>query len=135
MITTQAQKAFDLPLAQLGVDESIKVCRENIDCPTDESVPFLAGFLLASDQSSADLSVNELVDGLYQVDVNYSSHLGSSPINKMIDKVGNLFKIGSDHFFDGECFGVESLSVSPLLVDGGWGKKSLTITFSAYTTV
>lgn len=135
MITEQAQKAFDVPLVQIGVDESIIVALENIDAPTDSSIPFLAGFLLASDQASADLSVNESVDGLYQIDVNYASHLGSASINRMIDKIGAVFKIGSNHFFGTECFGVESLSVSPLLVDNGWGKKSLTITFSAYTPV
>lgn len=135
MINEQAQKAFDGPLMQFGTDNAIEVCLENINCPTDTSIPFLAGFLLDSGQTSADLSVNELVDTLYQIDVSYASHLGSAPINKELDKLGLIFSIGSSQSFGGECFVISELSVSGLRIDRGWATKSLTITASGYTPI
>ena len=133
MINEEAQKAFDVPLVDYGIANSIEVCLENIGCPTSTNTPFLAGFLLDLDQSSADLSVNESIETLYQIDVSYASHLGSSPINKELDKLADIFSIGSTHSFNGECFTVDSLSASGIRVGRGWGTKSLTLTVSGYT--
>lgn len=133
MIIEDAQKAFDVPLVQFGVDNSIVVSLENIDAPTDTSIPFLSGFMLDVDLTSADLGVNESVSYIYQIDVRYPSHAGSAPTNKMIDLLRSRFPIGSYHSWGNSCFGVDDLTVSPLPVDDGWSVKSISLTISGFT--
>lgn len=133
MIIEDAQKAFDSPLVQFGVDNSIIVSLENIDAPTDTSIPFLSGFMLDVDLTPADVGVNESVDFIYQIDVRYPSHVGSAPTNRMIDLLRAKFPIGSYHVWGDSCFGVDELSVSPLPVDDGWSVKSISLTVSGFT--
>ena len=135
MIFEAAQKAFDTKLYQFGIDNNIAVALENVDAPTDTSIPFVSGFMLDSTLTSSSLAVSEELSFLYQIDVRYETHLGSAPINKMIDKLRQLFYISSYHYWDNECFGVNDLSVSGLRVDAGWSVKSITLTCNSYTPV
>jgi len=132
-VISNMQKAFDKPLKQFGTDNSIIIALENIDAPTDTNTPYIAGFMLGGDINSADLSVNESLDGIYQIDVNYGSHTGSSKANTMIDKLRAKFPIGSYFYFGGDCFGVDSMTVTPLPVNNGWAQKSISLTLSAFT--
>ena len=132
-IVTNAQKSFDSALKVFGAANSIKVALENIDAPTSTDIPYLASYLLDLDLTEADLSVNERADTIYQIDVRYASHLGSSDINAMTDLLRAKFKLGSCHSWDGDCFCVDSISVSPLPVNDGWARKSISLTVSAYT--
>ena len=87
-------KVFDVALMDFGTANSIKIALENIDAPTSTSAPYLASYMLLADTLQADLGYSEERAGVYQVDINYGSTLGSAPINKMADKLNALFKAG-----------------------------------------
>ena len=133
MIFEDLQKVFDIPMSQFGQTNSIKFCRENIGCPTSTATPYLAGFLLLSPAEQADLGTTEFRQGIYQVDINYASHLGSAPLNKMADLINASFYTGQHLTRNNICVGIESVDLGPMLVDGGWARKPLSINFNAYT--
>lgn len=126
-------KVFDVALMDFGTDNSIKVALENIDAPTSTSIPYLASYMLLADTLQADLGYSEERAGIYQVDINYGSTLGSASINKMADKLNALFKAGVSFTRNAICAEVQSVSLGPLIVQNGWAKRPLSINFVAYT--
>ena len=126
-------KVFDVALMDFGTTNSIKVALENIDAPTSTSTPYLASYMLLADTLQADLGYSEERAGIYQVDINYGSMLGSAPINKMADKLNALFKAGVSFTRNDICAEVQSVSLGPLIVQNGWAKRPLSINFVAYT--
>lgn len=133
MIFEDLQKVFDVELYSFEQANSILTCFEGVGCPTDTSQPYLSGFLLLSPTEQADIGITEFRQGIYQVDINYASHLGSAPLNKMADLLNLSIYAGRHLKRNNICAGVESVDLSPLIVDGGWAKKSLSINFNAYT--
>ena len=126
-------KVFDVALMDFGIANSIKVALENIDAPTSTSTPYLASYMLLADTIQADLGYSEERAGIYQVDINYGSTLGSAEINKMADKLNALFKAGVSFTRNAICAEVQSVSLGPLIVQNGWAKRPLSINFVAYT--
>lgn len=126
-------KVFDVELMGFGTTNSIKVALESIDAPTSTSTPYLASYMLLADTLQADLGYSEERAGIYQVDINYVSTLGSAPINKMADKLNALFKAGVSFTRNDICAEVQSVSLGPLIVQNGWAKRPLSINFVAYT--
>lgn len=126
-------KVFDVELMGFGTTNSIKVALESIDAPTSTSTPYLASYMLMADTLQADLGYSEERAGIYQVDINYVSTLGSAPINKMADKLNALFKAGVSFTRNDICAEVQSVSLGPLIVQNGWAKRPLSINFVAYT--
>ena len=126
-------KVFDVALMDFGTTNSIKVALENIDAPTSTSTPYLASYMLLADTLQADLGYSEERAGIYQVDINYGSTLGSAEINKMADKLNALFKAGVSFTRNAICAEVQSVSLGPLIVQNGWAKRPLSINFVAYT--
>ena len=126
-------KAFNSPFKQFGFDNSIKTCLENIDAPTSTDTPYLASFVLTAPTEEADLSVNEFRQGIYQIDINYASQMGSAPINKMADLLNATFKTGSCYNFEDICLCVTSVDLSPLTVENGWATRSMSINWNTYT--
>ena len=126
-------KAFDIPLMAFGAANSIAVSLENIDAPTSTDKPYLASYMLLADTEQADLFWTERRDGIYQVDINYSSVIGSSAINKMADKLNAAFKAGVSLSRNDICAEVQSVSLGPLIVQNGWAKRPLSINFIAFT--
>lgn len=133
MIFEDLQKVFSVALYQFGQSNSIAVELENIGASTSTDTPFLVDFLLLAPTEQADLGINEFRQGIYQVDINYASHLGSAPLNKMADLLNSVFFAGSHITRNDICAQVESVDLGPLLVEGGWAKKPLSINFNAYT--
>lgn len=126
-------KAFDIPLMAFGAANSIAVALENIDAPTSTDKPYLASYMLLADTEQADLFWTERRDGIYQVDINYSSVIGSAAINKMADKLNAAFKAGVSLSRNDICAEVQSVSLGPLIVQNGWAKRPLSINFIAFT--
>lgn len=126
-------KTFDSQLMAFGNANSISVALENIDAPTSTSTPYLAAYVLLADTEQADLGFNEQRAGIYQVDINYASTLGSASINKMADKLNALFKAGVSFSRNAICAEVQSVSLGPLIVQNGWAKRPLSINFIAFT--
>lgn len=126
-------KVFDVALMDFGTTNSIKVALENIDAPTSTSTPYLASYMLLADTLQADLGYSEERAGIYQVDINYGSTLGSAQINKMADKLNALFKAGVSFTRNDICAEVQSVSLGPLIVQNGWAKRPLSINFIAFT--
>lgn len=126
-------KAFDIPLMTFGIANNIPVALENIDAPTSVNTPYLASYMLLSDTEQADLFWTERRDGIYQVDINYSSVIGSAAINKMADKLNAAFKAGVSLSRNDICAEVQSVSLGPLIVQNGWAKRPLSINFIAFT--
>ena len=126
-------KAFDIPLMTFGTANSIAVALENIDAPTSTEKPYLASYMLLADTEQADLFWTERRDGIYQVDINYSSVIGSAAINKMADKLNAVFKAGVSLSRNDICAEVQSVSLGPLIVQNGWAKRPLSINFTAFT--
>lgn len=133
MIFEDMQGLFDLELKNFGVLNAIDAEIENDDYKPSTGTPYLSGFLLLSPTEQADLGVTEFRQGIYQVDINYASHLGSAPLNKMADLLNQTIYAGKHLTRNNICAGVESVDLSPLIVEGGWAKKSLSINFNAYT--
>lgn len=126
-------KAFDIPLMAFGATNGIDVALENIDAPTSVNTPYLASYMLLADTEQADLFWTERRDGIYQVDINYSSVIGSAAINKMADKINAAFKAGVSLSRNDICAEVQSVSLGPLIVQNGWAKRPLSINFIAFT--
>lgn len=133
MIIESAQKAFDVALYNFAQANSIDVAIENVDYKPNTKEPFLAGFMLDADITSADLSVNEMIEYIYQIDVRYPSHVGLSVINKMLDLLRAEFSIGQCKEWQTDCFCINSLDISSNRVDAGWSVKSISLTISGYT--
>ena len=126
-------KAFDIALVAFGVTNTIQVALENIDAPTSTNTPYLAGFMLLADTEQADLGFSEQRSGIYQVDINVGSHLGSATLNKMADKLNLAFKASNAFTRNDICAEVQSVSLGPLIVQNGWAKRPLSINFIAFT--
>ena len=133
MIFEDLTKILNIALVQFGVDNSIQVCLENIDSPTSTDTPFLSSFVLLAPVEQGDLSVNEFRQGVYQVDVNYASHLGSAPINKMADLLNEAFKAGQHLTRNDVCVQIEGVDLGPLLANDGWATRSLSINWNSFT--
>lgn len=127
------QKALDAKLKSFGTTESIIVALENIDAPTNTATPYLAGYCLPAAVDQADLYFTEQRSGIYQVDINYASHLGSAPLNKMADKLNASFKPGSNLTRDPVCLTITGVSPGPLQVKNGWATRPLTINWVTHT--
>lgn len=126
-------KVFDIALMAFGVNNGIKVALENIDAPTSTDTPYLASYMLLADTQQADLGFNEQRAGIYQVDINYASTLGSAPINKIADLLNYEFRAGVSRTRNKICAEVQSVSLGPLIVQNGWAKRPLSINFIAFT--
>lgn len=133
MIFEDLQKIFDVEIYNFGQANNIHVALENDVYDPQVNRPYLYGFLLLSPVEQADIGFTEFRQGIYQVDINYASHLGSAPLNKMADLINQSIYTGMHLTRNDICAGIESVDLSPLIVDGGWAKKSLSINFNTYT--
>ena len=131
--TEALQKAFDVALMQFGVANSITVALENINAPTNTATPYLAGFLLPAPVEDADLYFTDRRSGIYQVDVHYASHLGSAPINKMIDLLNAAFKPSTTIQRIPICAEITNFSSDRVIIENGWATKPVSIRFESYT--
>lgn len=126
-------KAFDTALVTFGMDNDIKVALENTDAPTSTDMPYLASYMLLSDTEQADLFWTEQRSGVYQVDINVGSALGSAPLNRLADKLNAAFAAGDCFSRNEICAEVQSVSLGPPIVENGWAKRPLSINFIAFT--
>lgn len=126
-------KAFDVPLVAFGGDNGIEVALENIDAPTDIAEPYIAGFMLPAAVVQGDLTVNEFRNGIYQVDINYPSVIGSATVNRLADALNEAFKTGQTLSFGDICVLITSFEMGPLIVDGGWAKRVVSINWETFT--
>ncbi len=126
-------KAFDIPLVAFGSANGAQVALENIDAPTNTANQYLAGYMLLADTEQADLGFTEQRAGVYQIDINVASTKGSAPINKLADLLNVAFKAGSTFRRNDICAEVQSVSLGPLIVENGWAKRPLSISFIAFT--
>ena len=126
-------KAFDVALMAFGSANNTPVALENINAPTSTATPYLASFMLLADTAQADLGFTEQRAGVYQVDINCASVKGSAPINKTADQLNATFKAGATFRRNGICAEVQSVSLGPLIVQNGWAKRPLSISFIAFT--
>lgn len=112
---------------------AIAFAPENIDAPTSTNTPYLAGFVLLAPTEQADLGFTEQRAGVYQIDINYASARGPGSINRMADLLNATFKAGATFRRNGICAEVQSVSLGPLIVQNGWAKRPLSISFIAFT--
>ena len=126
-------KAFDVALMAFGTANNIAVALENIDAPTSTATPYLASFVLLAPTEQADLGFTERRDGIFQIDINYASARGQNDINKTADLLNATFKAGATFRRNGICAEVQSVSLGPLIVQNGWAKRPLSISFIAFT--
>ena len=131
--TEAIQKAFDGALVTFGASNGISVSLENIDTPTSTSTPYLNGFMFPAPSSVADLYFTDMLTGIYQIDVNYSSEIGSASINRMIDKLNTTFKTGADITRGDYCVTITAFDYSQLIIENGWAKKSISLTWITHT--
>lgn len=131
--TEALQKAFDVALVQFSNANGISYALENINKPTSTDTPYLAGFLLPAPVEDADLYFTDRRSGIYQIDVNYASHLGSAPINKMIDLLNVAFKPSTTIQRSPICVEITNFSYDRVTIENGWATRPVSITFEAYT--
>lgn len=131
--TESIQKALDAALIAFGTANSIKVCLENIGAPTSTDTPYLAGYFLPSQTEDADLYFSDRRQGIYQIDINYASHLGTAPINKMADKLNLAFRPSTELGRSGICVEITNFSAERVNIENGWATKPCSITWITYT--
>ena len=127
------QKAFDIKLQQFGAANAIQIALENINAPTNTAIPYLAGYCLPAAVDLADLYFSERRSGIYQIDINYAQSVGSGPSNRMADLLNKAFAPGINLVRDPVCIEISSVVPGPLIVNGGWAKRPLTVNWSTYT--
>ena len=118
------QKALDIALKQFGLDNAIIVALEDIDAPTDTSIPYLASFQFDTDATVSDLDTTDIRSGFYQVDINYKTGIGSAPLNRMADKLNQVFHSGAYFTFGGVCVGIDDVVPGRAIPGGGWAKMA-----------
>lgn len=126
-------KVFDIELMSFGEANAVAVALENIDAPTSADKPYLSSYMLLADTQQADLGFSEQRAGIYQIDINYGSHLGSAVVNRMADLLNSEFRAGSTRARNDICAEVQSVSLGPLIVENGWAKRPLSVNFIAFT--
>lgn len=126
-------KVFDIDLMSFGEANAVAVALENIDAPTSTDKPYLSSYMLLADTQQADLGFSEQRAGIYQIDINYGSHLGSAVVNRMADLLNSEFRAGSTRARNDICAEVQSVSLGPLIVENGWAKRPLSVNFIAFT--
>lgn len=131
--TEAIQSAFESALTAFGVANSIKVGLENISISTNTAIPYLAGFMIPADIESADLYFTDRRSGIYQIDINYASTLGSAPINRMVDKLNAAFKPSTSLTRDPVCVEITKFSHERITVANGWATKPVTIGWVTHT--
>ena len=136
------QKSLDIALKQFGIDNGIIIALEDIDAPTDTSVPYLASYQINTGATVSDLGTTYVRTGFYQVDVNYKEGSGSAVFNRMLDLINQTFNSGASFTFSGVCVEILDVQPSVLIIGGGlsgqsgsagWAKHALTINWSSYT--
>ncbi len=127
------QKALDVALKEFGTDNSIVIALEDIDAPTDTSIPYLASFQQNAAATVSDLGTTDVRTGFYQVDINIKHGQGSAPTNRLADSLNEVFYSGATFSFDTACVQIEDVTPGSIVVDGGWAKMSITINWNSYT--
>jgi hypothetical protein len=130
---TNIQKALDKTLKQFGVDNGVDIALNNVDAPTDTSIPFLASTQINTGVAVADLGTTDIRGGIYQININYASHTSTAPFNKMADLLNETFKAGACFYHGGVCVSIDTCEPTQVLPNNGWGVMPLTITWSSYT--
>ena len=127
------QKTLDIALKQFGVDNGIIIALEDIDAPTDTSIPYLSSFQINTGATVSDLDTTDIRNGFYQIDINVKSGIGSAPINRLADQLNAIFFPGAYLNFNGVCVGIDDVIPSRVIVGGGWAKMALTINWNSFT--
>ena len=130
---TNIQKALDKTLKAFGTTNSIAIALNNVDAPTDTSIPFLASTQINASVEASDLGTTDAREGLYQVNINYASHTSTAPFNKMADLLNETFKAGASFYHGGLCVTIDMCEPTQILINNGWGVMPLNITWSSYT--
>lgn len=128
------QKALDIALKECSEDNDIKASFNNVDTPTDTSIPYLSSANLNTGVGNADLGVSDIRGGIYQVDIHYESNTGTAAFNKMADLVNKKFKSGACFNFNGVCVNITSCEPTQILINNGWGVLPMNITWTSYTS-
>ena len=138
--TEAIQKALDSALRLFCNANNIAMQYENGELYLNDvlvegstSEPYLAGYFLPAPVEDADLYFTDRRSGVYQIDVNYSSGIGSATINRMVDLLNATFKPSATFIRSGVCVEVTNFSPERVTVSNGWAVKPVSITFSAYT--
>ena len=127
------QKALDVALKAFGTANSITVALENIGAPTDTATPYLAGYFIPAPTETADLYFTDRRSGIYQIDINYSSGLGSGPCNRKADKLNAAFAPGKSFTRSPVCVEVVGYADERITVENGWARKPITIQWITHT--
>ncbi|MDB4261688.1 DUF4128 domain-containing protein [bacterium] len=127
------QGALDNALIQFGIDNSIKIALNNIDAPTDTSIPFLASNQVNTGVAIADLGTTDVRNGFYQINIAYASHSGDAVINDMADLLNATFKAGANFYHGGVCVSIDACEPTQILINNGWAIMPLTITWASWT--
>lgn len=97
------------------------------------SQPYLAGHLMSAAVDSADLYFTDRRAGIYQIDVNYASGVGTGSINRMTDLLNAAFKPGTVLTRTPICLEITKFSPERPTVQNGWATKPVTIEWITYT--
>ena len=138
--TEAIQKALDVALKTFATANSMAYQLENgplllngVAVEMSTSQPYLAGYLLPSPVDSADLYFTDRRAGIYQIDVNYASGVGTGPINRMADLLNVAFKPGTVLTRTPICLEITKFSPERPTVQNGWATKPVTIEWITYT--
>lgn len=139
-ITEAIQKALDIALKTFAAANSMAYQLENgplllngVAVEMSTSQPYLSGYLLPSPVDAADLYFTDRRAGIYQIDVNYASGVGTGPINRMTDLLNAAFKPGVVLTRSPVCLEITKFSPERQTVQNGWATKPVTIEWVTYT--
>jgi hypothetical protein len=138
--TESIQKALDIALFNFCGVNSIAVQVENgkmrlgnVEVAKSTSTPYLAGYFIPAPNEDADLYFTDKRSGIYQIDINYASHFGTSDTNQMEDKLNAYFAPGNSLTRGDVCVQITNFSATRVTVENGWAIKPVTITWQTHT--
>lgn len=93
---------------------------------------YISTFNLPSSSAVVESNASQDFIGIYQIDVNVPMSTGTADANEIADNLAGLYPIGSNIAFGGVSVKIVGNDHSPVIVQGGFSKVSLSINYSSF---
>tara|TARA_R100000951_G_C2598477_1_gene167399 strand:- start:64 stop:471 length:408 start_codon:yes stop_codon:yes gene_type:complete len=124
------QAALDARLESMS--GSYDIAWPNVPYEPEANETYLRPTFLPTEtlQSSLGATGKDFTVGIYQVDVFTVAGTGRTAIT---DSIADHFKRGTNLTYNGQTLRVQSVSISPAVIDGSWQQVPVSISFYTYT--
>jgi hypothetical protein len=114
---------------------SIDWAFNNFNFEPSHGQPFGESFILPNQPSQSSLGANgtDLINGIFQINLNYPDGDGSGPIYDKIQEISAIYKSGTTLTYNGVVVRLESIGISPARNERGWYRIDLNIEWYSFT--